>query len=428
MARLHDEAPQAGSRPPGPAPSPGEVSPATTSAAQTRADKGSNGHLPGHLNAALPAQAAGIRLTQLPILAIDHDYETYETLCSRLSGEFHCDAAFDETQALIKIKTRRYSAILVNLMMPGLWSEALIRDIAAVAPTTPVIVVTPLADRQKALRAMKLGVFDGVTKPFDLDELELSVRRAVRHHDLAEVVRQQGRQLAEYAQRSEQADAFARRLAAPPSVVGVLMNVLEARNLETRGHSERVVAYSLKLARALGLDEAETQALALGALLHDIGKIAIADRILLKSEPLTSAEWVEMRKHTEKGAQIVAGIPALQPALPVITQHHERWDGTGYPLGLAGERIDIKARIFAVADALDAITSDRPYDPARSYAEARDTLVKGAGKQFDRAVVEAFCRIPLDEWAALGKMHRDGLDQAGHHPDARKPSSAPDAS
>jgi HD-GYP domain-containing protein (c-di-GMP phosphodiesterase class II) len=169
------------------------------------------------------------------------------------------------------------------------------------------------------------------------------------------------------------------------------------------------------------------QELALGALLHDIGKIAIADRILLKSESLTSDEWVEMRKHTERGAQIIAGIPALQPALPVITQHHERWDGTGYPLGLAGESIDIKARIFAVADALDAITSDRPYDPARSYTEAHDTLVKGAGKQFDPAVVEAFCSIPLDEWASLGKTHWNGSDQAWRYPDRREPASAPDA-
>lgn len=186
-------------------------------------------------------------------------------------------------------------------------------------------------------------------------------------------------------------------------ILRALMVVLEARNIETRGHSERVVTYSVRLARELGLDEAEMQAIELGALLHDIGKIGIEDKILLKPEPLTGPEWVEMRKHTEKGAQIIEGIPLLQAALPVITQHHERWDGTGYPAGLTGELIDIKARIFAVADALDAITSDRPYDPARCFAEARDELVVGAGKQFDPKVVEAFCRVPLDEWAALGK-------------------------
>ena len=110
-----------------------------------------------------------------------------------------------------------------------------------------------------------------------------------------------------------------------------------------------------------------------------------------------------MKKHTVKGAQIIAGVPALRAALPVIIEHHERWDGTGYPIGLGGEMIDIKARIFAVADALDAITSDRPYDPARSYAEARETLVTGADKQFDPSVVEAFCRIPPEAWAALAK-------------------------
>jgi putative nucleotidyltransferase with HDIG domain len=186
-------------------------------------------------------------------------------------------------------------------------------------------------------------------------------------------------------------------------ILRALMIVLEARNIEIRGHSERVVTYSVRLARELGLDEAEMQAIELGALLHDIGKIGIEDKILLKPEQLTGPEWIEMRKHTEKGAQIIEGIPVLRAALPVITQHHERWDGTGYPAGLTGEMIDIKARIFAVADALDAITSDRPYDPARCFAEARDELVMGAGKQFDPKVVEAFCRVPLDEWASLGK-------------------------
>ena len=181
------------------------------------------------------------------------------------------------------------------------------------------------------------------------------------------------------------------------------MIVLEARNIETRGHSERVVTYSVRLARELGLDEAEMQAIELGALLHDIGKIGIEDKILLKPEQLTGPEWIEMRKHIEKGAQIIEGIPVLRAALPVITQHHERWDGTGYPAGLTGELIDIKARIFAVADALDAITSDRPYDPARGFAEARDEMVMGAGKQFDPKVVEAFSRVSLDEWASLGK-------------------------
>ncbi|MEN3335118.1 MAG: hypothetical protein V7641_4483 [Blastocatellia bacterium] len=189
-------------------------------------------------------------------------------------------------------------------------------------------------------------------------------------------------------------------------ILGALMAVLAARNIETRGHSERVVTYSVRLACELGLDEVEMQGIELGALLHDIGKIGVEDKILLKPEPLTSSEWIEMRKHTKKGAQIIKGIPMLRAALPIITQHHERWDGTGYPAGLTGELIDIKARIFAVADALDAITSDRPYDPARSFAEARDELLRGAGKQFDPQVVEAFCRVPLEEWASLGKQRQ----------------------
>jgi HD-GYP domain-containing protein (c-di-GMP phosphodiesterase class II) len=186
-------------------------------------------------------------------------------------------------------------------------------------------------------------------------------------------------------------------------VLSVLTTALETRNIETRSHSDRVVAYSLRLGLEVGLDESEMNALELGALLHDIGKIGVEDRILLKPRHLTRKEWEAMRKHTEMGARLIEGIPRLRPALTVITQHHERWDGSGYPVGLTGEQIDLKARVFAVADALDAITSDRPYDKSQSFEQAREEILRGAGKQFDPKVVEAFCRVSLEEWKRLGE-------------------------
>ncbi len=343
-----------------------------------------------------------------PVLVIDDDRDTCEMVCAFLSGSYDCDAACDGHQAIEKIRTNHYSTIIADLMMPHVDGYAVISNAAVFAPATPVVVVTGLADTESAVRAMKMGAFDYITKPFDPDHLELSVRRAVSHHLLAKVARQNEQQLNEYVARLKHSDdRLSRALKELDSnydvILGALTAALEARNVETRGHSDRVVTYSLRLARELGLDESEMKALELGALLHDIGKIGVEDKILLKPARLTSDEWVEMRRHPEKGAQIIEGIPALRPALPVITQRHERWDGRGYPAGLAGEQIDIKARIFAVADAVDAITSDRPYDKARSFEVACNELKRKAGTQFDPLVVEVFCRVSLEEWASLAK-------------------------
>ncbi len=180
-----------------------------------------------------------------------------------------------------------------------------------------------------------------------------------------------------------------------------LAAALDARDRETEGHSRRVVAYTLALARQLRLPEAEWTALQHGALLHDIGKIGVPDAILLKPGPLTEAEWVVMRRHPGLGARILSGIPFLDAASRIVRTHQERWDGGGYPDGLRGEDITLGARIFAVADAFDAITSDRPYRPARFYAEARAEIEAGSGTQFDPRVVAAFLQIPEGDWTRL---------------------------
>ncbi|HXG93015.1 MAG TPA: HD domain-containing phosphohydrolase [Blastocatellia bacterium] len=342
------------------------------------------------------------------VLVIDDDDDTRELMRAVLSGDYDCDEARDGKQALEKISANRYSVILADLMMPNLDGYTVICEVAAQAPTTPVIVVTGLSDSQSAIKAMRMGAFDYIIKPFDPDQLDLTVKRAISHHAMSEAARAHERQVAEYAEQLEKANkglsiALAELDSTYHAILSALTTALETRNIETRGHSERVVIYSLRLARELGLDDAQMRALELGALLHDIGKIGVEDRILLKPEHLTPVEWREMKKHTEIGSRIIEGIPRLRPALAVITQHHERWDGSGYPAGLAGEQIDIKARIFAVADALDAITSNRPYDKARSFEEACDELKRGAGRQFDPSVVEAFCRVPIEEWASLAQ-------------------------
>jgi putative nucleotidyltransferase with HDIG domain len=180
-----------------------------------------------------------------------------------------------------------------------------------------------------------------------------------------------------------------------------LASALEARDAETRGHSRRVVAYCLRLGRELGLSDREMVALEHGALLHDIGKIGTPDAILLKPTSLSPEEWLVMRRHIDQGVEILRGIEFLREATSVVAQHHEKWDGSGYPVGLRGEQICLNARIFAVADAMDAITSDRPYRAGQSFEVASQELIACVGTHFDPQVVAAFLAVSLDEWRRI---------------------------
>jgi putative nucleotidyltransferase with HDIG domain len=240
-------------------------------------------------------------------------------------------------------------------------------------------------------------------KPFDLRQVEAVVERALEHQNLIVAKQRYENHLEELVeQRTKELDHALNSLEdAYRSTLKALTSALETRDLETHGHSERVVTYSLRLGREYGLDEQQMKALEFGSLLHDIGKIGVPDSILRKPGKLTEEEWVRMREHPLHGKQILRGIEFLEGAARVVAQHHEKWDGSGYPRGLRGEEIDVCARIFAVADAFDAMTSDRVYRRGRPYAEAAQELDDWAGKQFDGEVVAAFHRVPQADWDEL---------------------------
>ena len=344
--------------------------------------------------------------TKPSLLVVDDDYDTCDMMCQFLSRDYECDSAFNGEQALMKIRSKHYAVVLADLTMPKVDGYAVVSNTAVISPTTPVIVVSALAETQSAIKAMKMGAFDYIIKPFDPQQIEVSVKRALSHHILARAAHDNEAQLATHAAELERVNrALSKALteldSAYQATISALATALESRNFETRSHSDRVVAYSLRLGRELGLDEEEIKALKLGALFHDIGKIGVEDKILFKTDSLTKEEWQVMKTHVHMGERIISEMPLLHSALPVVTQHHERWDGAGYPAGLSGEQIDIKARIFSVADAIDAITSDRPYDGPRTFEEVSKELIASAGKQFDPKVVEAFCRVPLEQWASL---------------------------
>jgi putative nucleotidyltransferase with HDIG domain len=199
----------------------------------------------------------------------------------------------------------------------------------------------------------------------------------------------------------ENARLYTAQEAAYDETIAALSAALDLRDHETEGHSQRVVAYAVRLAEEMGLDEAMVRSIRRGALLHDIGKIGIPDAILLKPTSLTLEERRVIEQHPRLGYTALMGIEHLQDALEVVLHHHERWDGRGYPDGLAGEAIPLRARIFAVADALDAITSDRPYRPRSSFQKAQSFIAQNAGTQFDPTIIAAFLRVEAREWAAL---------------------------
>lgn len=209
--------------------------------------------------------------------------------------------------------------------------------------------------------------------------------------EIEELHEELARLRAQLAQRDREAELRERQLrAACEATVRALADAVEARDAYTARHAERVAAYGLEIARACGMDTSAGPELEFGFLLHDIGKIAISDAILYKPGRLTDDERDAMRRHPVIGEEIVRGIDFLAGARQVVRSHHERWDGAGYPDRLAGERIPLAARVFAVADTFDALTSDRPYRAAASFREARRVIAAAAGTQFDPTVAAAF--------------------------------------
>jgi putative nucleotidyltransferase with HDIG domain len=206
------------------------------------------------------------------------------------------------------------------------------------------------------------------------------------------------------AQASALEDALALRERTYDATLTALTSALDFRDNETGGHSDRVVGYMELLLEQMNIHGADLATLRRGALLHDVGKIGVPDNVLRKPTALSESEWAVMKRHPEFGAQIISGIPFLEEVARIVRHHHERWDGMGYPDGLRGDRIPLGARIFAVGDSFDAMTSDRPYRRALSIEAAREEIRRCANSQFDPAVVNAFLSIPVARLAEIADV------------------------
>ena len=347
--------------------------------------------------------------TQPPtVLVVDDDRAVREVLSAVLKEEgYPVRQAASADAALQMLRGDDLPLVLCDVKMPehdGLW---LLDHVLQRHPHAAVVMLTGFGDTESAVDCLKRGAADYLLKPPRVTELvraierawsksRLTSARAWYHQGLARRVRER---------TAELTTALGGIALSYSNTLVALVNALDAREHETSDHSQRVVRYTLAIARRMGIRDAQLEHIGRGALLHDIGKIGVPDSILLKPGPLTQTEWAEMRRHPEVGYRILETIEFLRPAAEIVLAHQERWDGGGYPRRLRGDAIPLGARIFAIADTLDAMTSDRPYRKAASFAQARMEIARCGGTQFDPRCVVAFTQIPDHELEALRRDH-----------------------
>jgi len=338
------------------------------------------------------------------ILVVDDELDIRSEIATTLKKQGHrVHLAISAREAAELLERETFDLILTEINMQSGSGLALLERTSTLYPHLPVVIVTAIDDITVAIDAMRRGAYDYVLKPFQREGLLAAVDRALVHGQAAHATRNYQQNLERTVQaRTEMLEQAMKDLEHSYDItLEALGDALDLKDAETEGHSKRVTAYTIVLARAMGIGPDEIKTIARGAFLHDIGKMAIPDKILRKPGPLTPAEQAVMREHCAMGYNILRKIPFLSGSAEIVFAHQERFDGSGYPSALKGADIPIGARIFAVADTLDAITSDRPYRTAGGFDAARAEILRCTGTQFDPAVVEAFVKIPDELWRAL---------------------------
>src|SRR5213080_4847950 len=341
------------------------------------------------------------------ILIVDDEETIREIVSSMLtSANFNCRQAASGMEALALLDSgEEFELMLSDLMMANLDGIGLLEKTKERFPDMPVVMVTAVHDISVALAALRNGAYDYLLKPFEREQLLATVRRALENRRLKLENREYltNMELLVEARTEQLRKAMGNLERSYDITLEALGDALDLKDAETEGHSKRVTAFTIAIARAMGLAGDRIRVIARGAFLHDIGKMAIPDAILRKPGPLTEEERAIMREHCYRGYQMLRKIPFLTEASEIVYAHQEKFDGTGYPRQIKGEEIPLGARIFAVADTLDAITSDRPYRAAQPIAAAREEIARFEGTQFDPAVVRVFLQMPETIWEDLRK-------------------------
>lgn len=338
------------------------------------------------------------------ILIVDDEAEVREFLKEALiphSGRI--ESAANAKSALAAIESGAYDVVISDICMPGVPGVELLRLAQQSQWDLAVILMTGRPQIADLVNCLRLRASDFLIKPFSLDELTAAIGRSCAALKLQREVHTRCQLLDRAIQRrtEELQDALGKLHAAYHSSLEALVVALDAREHETYAHSFRVRAYASHLAKVAGYPPVLRASLSTAALLHDVGKITVPDHILLKPGSLSPEEFALMKHHAVAGAQILERIKLFRPSTEIVRHHHERFDGAGYPDGLKGEMIPLGARIFAVADTLDAMTSDRCYRKALPYKAAREEIERCSGTQFDPRLASAFLHVPESVWSNL---------------------------
>jgi putative nucleotidyltransferase with HDIG domain len=348
------------------------------------------------------------------ILVVDDEEPIREIVSSMLtSAGYSCKQAGSGIEALAVLsQDNEFELMLSDLMMADLDGIGLLERTKEKYPDMPVVMVTAVHDISVALTAIRNGAYDYLLKPFEREQLLAVVSRALENRRLKMENRNYQLNLESLVEaRTVQWQAAMGNLERSYDItLAALGDALDLKDAETEGHSKRVTAFTIAIARAMGVPREQILVIARGAFLHDIGKMAIPDAILLKPAKLTADETRIMQEHAYRGYQMLKKIPFLAEAAEIVYSHQERFDGTGYPRGLKAEEIPLGSRIFAVADTLDAITSDRPYRPSQSLQAAKEEIERWKDRQFDPEVVKVFLEMPDKIWEDL----RREIDAQGY--------------
>jgi response regulator RpfG family c-di-GMP phosphodiesterase len=355
-------------------------------------------------------------------LLVDDDSSVCKLLSEKLSQEgFSCWSAASGEEALKLLKEQAFDVVISDLRMPGISGLELLEQACPKYPHATFLMATGVDDLRIGVQAMKKGAADYLLKPLQMEETVRRVQQALEKKRLELEVENYRCHLEKMVeQRTKQLQAAAKRIEQTyDDTLEALGAALDLRDTGTEGHSRRVRDYCLEIARRTGCPDDELKNIARGAYLHDIGKIGIPDAILLKPGKLTPEERAVMETHARIGYELLSRIPFLAGAAEIVLTHQESYDGTGYPQGLAGDENPLGARIFAAADTLDAMTSDRPYRRALPLSAAREEIMRESGRQFDPKVVEVFLAIPEQVWEGIR------LEGAGRRAHLGAPLSPP---
>ena len=360
--------------------------------------------LPIMADASVPALQGVPEVSKGLVLIVDDEEAIREVVSTLLQTQgYECSAVGNGRLAVEHLKQNSTDLVLSDMLMPEMDGLQLLSWLRSHDPELPMILVTAMHDVSTALESIRCGAYDYILKPFEKDQLFLSVRRALEHRRLLVENRNYQRNLEQLVEQrtSELKKALSELEQSYDATLEALGGALDLKDSETVGHCKRVTAFTMALAKAMNLPLETLPQIARAAFLHDIGKMAIPDRILQKQGPLNDEERGVMRTHCEIGHKMLLRIPFLREVAEIVLSHQEFYDGSGYPRGLRGDEIPLGARIFAVADAVDAMLSDRPYRKALGVDHARREVKRCSGTQFDPNVVEVFLSLPESIWLEL---------------------------